>query len=286
MTIEIKSFFDKDTATLSHVVSDPTTSSAVIIDSVLNYDQDAARSSTEGADEIIAYVNAQNLNVVWIMDTHIHADHLTASHYLKSQIGGQLVIGARIKEVLETWVPIFNIAHDTSLDASQFDVLLNDGDVIKFGEVEIKAINTPGHTPACMAYIVEDAVFVGDTLFMPDVGTARADFPGGDVVTQYESLQRILTMPDETRLFMCHDYPPEGREVTVFTTVGEEKKNNILINDMISREEYIEKRTARDATLAVPRLLLPSIQVNMRAGTFGDAENNGTQYVKIPINKI
>lgn len=286
MTITIQHFFDPDTSTFSYVVSDPRTSEAAVIDSVLDYDQDAGRTSTKGADTIIDYIREKNLKPVWIMDTHVHADHLTASGYIQEQLGGKTVIGDHIKDVLNFWIPLFNIADDTPRDGSQFDVLLGDGEVLKLGNIEIKAINTPGHTPACMCYLIEDAVFVGDTLFMPDVGTARVDFPGGDAAVQYDSIQRILSLPDETRLFMCHDYPPAGREVTHMTTVAEEKKNNILINQNISREEYIDIRSKRDIGKKVPRNLLPSIQVNIRAGKLGKAENNGINYMKIPLNKL
>lgn len=286
MTITIQHFFDPDTSTFSYVVSDPRTSEAAVIDSVLDYDQDAGRTSTKGADTIIDYIREKNLKPVWIMDTHVHADHLTASGYIQEQLGGKTVIGDHIKDVLNFWIPLFNIADDTPRDGSQFDVLLGDGEVLKLGNIEIKAINTPGHTPACMCYLIEDAVFVGDTLFMPDVGTARVDFPGGDAAVQYDSIQRILSLPDETRLFMCHDYPPAGREVTHMTTVAEEKKNNILINQNISREEYIDIRTKRDVGKKVPRNLLPSIQVNIRAGKLGKAEKNGINYMKIPLNKL
>lgn len=286
MTINIKTFFDTDTATFTHIVSDPSTQKCAIIDSVLDYDQYSGRTKTKSADQVIAYINEQNLSVEWILDTHIHADHITASHYLKEKLGGKIGIGAKIKEVLALWVPIFNTNNDTNLDASQFDHLFEDGEIFKLGNLDVKVIHTPGHTPACSSYLIEDAIFVGDTIFMPDIGTARTDFPGGSAATLYDSAKKILSLQDSTRIFMCHDYPPEGRNLAWITTVKEQKEKNILIHDSISKEEYIALRNKRDEGKAVPKLLLPSIQANLRAGTFGLPEDNNVRYIKIPIDKI
>jgi len=286
MAINIKTFFDSETATFTHIVSEATTNKAAIIDSVLNYNQYSGRTSCQSADEVINYINSQNLSVEWILDTHIHADHITASHYLKEKLGGKIGIGSKIKEVLKFWVPIFNITHDTNLDGSQFDHLFEDGEVFKLGNIEIKVIHTPGHTPACACYLIEDAIFVGDTIFMPDLGTARTDFPGGSAEIMYDSIKKILSLPGDTRTFMCHDYPPEGRDVECLSTVKEQKQRNILVNDSISKDQYIKLRNKRDEGKDVPKLLLPSIQANLRAGTFGESEDNGTRYIKIPVDKL
>lgn len=286
MAIIIKTFFDSDTATFTHVVTDPSTQKCAIIDSVLDYDQYSGRTKTKSADQIISYINEEKLSVEWILDTHIHADHITASHYLKEKLGGKIGISLRIKEVLALWVPIFNTSRDTNLDASQFDHLFEDGDIFKLGNVDVKVLHTPGHTPACASYLIEDTIFVGDTIFMPDIGTARTDFPGGSAATMYDSVRKILSLPNETRIFMCHDYPPEGRNVVWISTVEEQKKNNVLIHDGISKQEYVLLRNKRDAGKSVPKLLLPSIQANLRAGTFGAPENNNVRYIKIPVNAI
>lgn len=286
MTIHIKTFFDQDTATFTYVVSDVSTHKAAIIDSVLNYDQCSGRTSTKSADEVLSYVREKNLKIEWILETHLHADHLTAASYLKEKLGAKIAIGARIQKALAFWVPIFNTAKDTALDASQFNELLDDNQVIKLGDVDIKVLHTPGHTPVCASYLIEDAVFVGDTLFMPDIGTARTDFPGGSAEVLYDSIQRILSLPDETRIFTCHDYPPEGREASYLSTVKEQKEKNVLINTSISRAEYVALRNKRDEGKSVPKLLLPSLQVNLRAGKFGDPENNMAMLLaKMPWNK-
>ncbi len=286
MAINIKTFFDQDTATFTHVVSEPSTQKCAIIDSVLDYDQYSGRTKTKSADQIISYINEEKLSVEWILDTHIHADHITASRYLKEKLGGKIGIGSRIKEVLALWVPIFHTEKDTPLDASQFDHLFEDGEVFKLGNVDIKVLHTPGHTPACSSYLVEDAIFVGDTIFMPDIGTARTDFPGGSAANLYDSVKKILSLPKDTRIFMCHDYPPEGRDITYVTTVKEQKEKNILIRENILKDEFIKIRNKRDEGKAVPKLLLPSIQANLRAGTFGLSEDNNVKYIKIPIDKI
>lgn len=286
MTVIIKTFFDSDTATFTHVVSDLSTKKCAIIDSVLDYDQYSGRTKPESVEHVISYINEEKLSVEWILDTHIHADHITASHYLKEKLGGKIGIGDKIKDVLDLWVPMFNTFNDTNLDASQFDHLFKNGEVFKLGNIDVKVIHTPGHTPACSSYLIEDAIFVGDTIFMPDIGTARADFPGGSAATLYDSIKKILSLPDETRIFMCHDYPPEGRDVAWLATVKEQKEKNILMRDGISKEEYVMVRNKRDEGKAVPRLLLPSIQVNLRAGSFGLPEDNNIRYIKIPVDKI
>lgn len=286
MAINIKTFFDPDTATFTHVVSDPSTQKCAVIDSVLDYDQYSGRTKTKSADQVIDYITEEKLSVEWILDTHIHADHITASHYLKEKLGGKIGIGAKIKDVLALWVPIFNTNKDTHLDASQFDHLFEEAEVFKLGNIDVKVLHTPGHTPACSSYLIEDAIFVGDTIFMPDIGTARTDFPGGSAASLYDSVKKILSLPDETRIFMCHDYPPEGRDVSWLATVKEQKEKNVLLHDGISKEEYVAVRNKRDEGKTVPKLLLPSIQANLRAGTFGEPEDNNVRYIKIPVDKI
>ena len=286
MTLSIKTFFDHDTATFSHVISDPDTQKAAVIDSVLSYDQYSGRTCTKSADILIDYIKQNTLTVEWILETHIHADHITAAKYLKQNLGGKTAIGASIKNVLKLWIPIFNSSADTPLDGSQFDKLFEDNELFQLGNLNLKVLYTPGHTPACSSYLVEDAVFVGDTLFMPDVGTGRTDFPGGNAATMYDSIQRILSLPDDTRLFACHDYPPQERNHAYLSTVKEQKENNVLIHSNVSKKEYILKRNQRDKGKSVPKLLLPSIQVNLRSGDFGHPESNEVNYVKIPVDKI
>jgi glyoxylase-like metal-dependent hydrolase (beta-lactamase superfamily II) len=284
--MEIQPFFDKDTATITYVVSDAATKACVIIDSVLDYDPASGRTSTKSADRVMSYVKEHGLKVEWILETHIHADHLTAASYLKENLGGKIAISETIIEALKYWVPIFGTANDTPLDGTQFDKLWKDGETFSFGNLKAEVFFTPGHTPVCACYHIGDAVFVGDTIFMPTVGTARADFPGGNAQTLYRSIQKILSLPDATRLFMCHDYPQEGNTPAFETTVGVEKKKNIFINEKVSEADYVQKRRARDAGLGAPRLLLPSLQVNLRAGKLGNKEKNGKQYIKIPLNTI
>ncbi len=287
MTIKVHPFFDDLTSTFSYVVADTKTHKATIIDSVLNYDPDSGRCKTQSADYLIEIVKDLGYNVQWILDTHIHADHLTASSYIKSKLGGRIGIGSKIIDVLNYWVPVFNTFHDTPLDGSQFDMLLNDGDSLPLGESFITILHTPGHTPACASYVIDDCVFVGDTIFMPDVGTARTDFPGGDARTFYRSIQKLFHLPGTTRLFMCHDYPPNnGRPISYETTIGIEKQDNIMVHTGITEDEFVQLRTQKDIGKSVPKLLLPSIQVNMRAGQLGSQDSLGRQYIKIPINTI
>lgn len=284
--MQIKYFFDKDTATFTYVVSDRATKQCAIIDPVLDYDMNAGKTATVSADQVIDYVKQQKLEVEWILETHAHADHLTASYYLKEKLGGKIGIGEHIKEVLKFWVPLFNTAHDTALDGSQFDHLFKDGEIFKIGTIQVKVMYTPGHTPACLSYIMGDTVFVGDTIFMPYVGTARTDFPGGSAQTLYRSIQKLLALPDNTKIYTCHDYPPVGQSEGCISTVAEQKAKNSMVHIGISEEEYVTARNAKDKGKAVPRLLLPSIQVNLRAGNLGKAEDNGIQYIKIPLNKL
>lgn len=284
--MKIEHFFDKDTATFTYVVSDPVSRKCAAIDTVLDYDMQSGKTSTTSADKVIAYVKEQGLSVEWILETHAHADHLTGSHYLKEKLGGKIGIGEHIKEVLEFWVPLFNIAKDTPLDGSQFDHLFKDGETFNIGSIEVKVMHTPGHTPACVSYRMGDAVFVGDTVFMPYVGTARTDFPGGSAETLYRSIQKLLLLPETTRIFTGHDYPPQGEKEGFISTVADQKSKNSMVHDGVSEKEYVAARNSKDAGKAVPRLLLPSIQVNLRAGDFGKAENNGVQYIKLPLNKL
>ena len=286
-TPDVKTFFDEPTFTFSYVVSDPATNKAAIVDSVLNYDPKSGRTSKESADEIIAYVREQGLEVQWIVETHVHADHLSAAPYLKEQLGGTLAIGSNIKTVQDVFGKVFNAGTEFARDGSQFDHLFEDGEQFAVGSIQARAIHTPGHTPACMTYVIGDAGFVGDTIFMPDFGTARCDFPGGDARTLYRSIQKIFALPDETRLFMCHDYKAPGREEFAHeTTVGEEKARNIHVGAGKSEEEFVKMRTERDATLDMPVLILPSVQVNMRAGQLPPKEDNGVSYIKIPLDAL
>jgi glyoxylase-like metal-dependent hydrolase (beta-lactamase superfamily II) len=282
----VKGFFDPDTWTVTYVVYEKPGSPCVIIDSVLNYDHKSGRTNTKSADEVIEFVKANNLTTEWILETHAHADHVSAAPYLKSKLGGKIAIGDHISVVQGVFKKVFNLEEAFQVDGSQFDYLLKDGEEIQFGNLSLKSLFVPGHTPACMAYQVGDAVFVGDTMFMPDVGTARCDFPGGDAHTLYKSMQKILSLPGETRLFMCHDYPPNGRPVIYETTVAEQKKANIHMHDGISEDEFVQMRSKRDATLQMPVLILPSIQMNIRAGEMPPKESNGIAYLKIPLNAL
>jgi glyoxylase-like metal-dependent hydrolase (beta-lactamase superfamily II) len=282
----VKGFFDPETWTVTYVVYEKPGSSCIVIDSVLSYDPKSGRTNTRLADEVIDFVEKNHLKTEWILETHAHADHVTAAPYLKSKLGGKIAIGDHISVVQGVFKGVFNLESSFKVDGSQFDHLLKDGEEISFGNLSFKALFVPGHTPACMAYQVGDAIFVGDTMFMPDVGTARCDFPGGDAHTLYQSMKRILSFPPNTRLFMCHDYPPNDRPVAFETTVAEQRKSNIHMHDGISEEQFIEMRTKRDATLAMPVLILPAIQINIRAGEMPPAESNGVTYLKIPVNAL
>ncbi|MDT8397964.1 MAG: MBL fold metallo-hydrolase [Pseudomonadales bacterium] len=282
-TPEVFAFFDKDTATFSYVVKDPASSACAVIDSVLNIDYPSGTISGESADIIVAFIQKQQLNVEWLIETHVHADHISAAPYIQEKLGGKIGIGDKITLVQKTFGRIFNAGPEFRPDGSQFDHLFQDGEHYQVGSLAAIALHTPGHTPACMTHVLGDAAFVGDTLFMPDQGTARADFPGGDARTLYHSIQRIFSLPEATRLFMCHDYP-DARAVEYETTVRAEKNANIHINGSVAEEAFVKRRQARDATLAMPRLILPSLQVNMRAGHFPEPESNGMVYLKLPIN--
>jgi len=282
----VKGFFDPDTWTVTYVVYEKLGSSCIIIDSVLGYDPKSGRTNTRPADEVIEFVRQNELKTEWILETHAHADHVTAAPYLKAHLGGKISIGDHISVVQGVFKGIFNLEAAFPVDGSQFDVLLRENLEIRFGNLSMKALFVPGHTPACMAYQVGDAIFVGDTMFMPDVGTARCDFPGGDAHTLYQSMKKILSFPPLTRLFMCHDYPPNGRSVHFETTVAEERKSNIHMHDGITEEQFIQMRTSRDATLEMPVLILPAIQINIRAGELPPKEANGISYLKIPINAL
>jgi glyoxylase-like metal-dependent hydrolase (beta-lactamase superfamily II) len=283
---EDKGFYDTTTATISYVVKDPASNACAIVDSVMDIDYAAGRITFEHADEIIDYVKANGLEVEWLLETHVHADHLAAAPYIQQKLGGKIGIGENITIVQDTFGKIFNAGTEFQRDGSQFDKLFKEGDTYRIGSMTGFAIHTPGHTPACMTHVIGDAAFVGDTLFMPDGGTARADFPGGDARTLYHSIQKVLSLPDEMRLFMCHDYAPGGREVRWETTVAEEKANNIHVGQGKSEEEFVRMRTERDATLDMPKLIIPSIQVNMRAGQLPPAESDGDHYLKVPVNKL
>lgn len=284
---EVRTFFDPATFTATHVVWDAATLKAAVVDSVLDFDQPSGRTSTASADQVIAFVKEHGLTVEWLLETHAHADHLSAAPYLKERIGGAIAIGEAIRTVQGVFAKVFNEPASFATDGSQFDRLLTDGEVVMLGELELTALHVPGHTPACMAYVVGDAVFVGDTLFMPDYGTARCDFPGGDARGLYRSVRRLLDLPGETRVFLCHDYLAPGRSEYVWeTTVAAQRKANIQIHDGIAEDEFVAMREARDAGLAMPRLILPSVQVNIRAGRFPEPEANGVSYLKLPLNLL
>ncbi|WP_336740686.1 MBL fold metallo-hydrolase [Aureimonas altamirensis] len=283
---DVTGFFDPQTHTIAYVVADPETGACAIFDAVMDIDYAAGRIAFEHADRMIDHVRAHGLTVEWVIETHVHADHLSGAPYIQDKLGGQLAIGADIVAVQETFGKIFNEGTEFQRDGSQFDVLFSDGDRYTIGRIDALALHTPGHTPACMTHRVGDAAFVGDTLFMPDGGSARADFPGGDAGQLYDSIQRILALPDETRLFMCHDYGPNGRDIRWETTVGEERAANIHVGGGRSREEFIAFRTARDSTLPMPRLILPALQVNMRAGRLPAADCEGRRHLKVPLNGL
>ena len=285
--VPVKAFFDQATFTVSYVVHDPATRRAAIIDSVLDYDPASGRTSFESADAILAYVQAENLTVDWMLETHAHADHLSAAPYLQGKLGGQLGIGTEIVAVQTIFGKLFNAGTEFARDGSDFDRLFNDGDTFQIGALPAMALHVPGHTPADLAYIIGDAVFTGDTLFMPDYGTARADFPGGDARQLYRSIRRLLSLPADTRLFLCHDYKAPGRDEYLWeTTIGAERAGNVHVHDAVSEDEFVAMREARDVTLGMPRLILPSVQVNMRGGHLPAPESNGIRYLKIPLDAV
>ena len=282
----VVAFHDEATFTITYVVSDPATGRAAIIDSVLDFDPASGRTSTASADEVVAHVRNNNLTVDWILETHVHADHLSGAPYLHEALGGKAAIGANVTAVQETFKGVFNLK-DLATDGSQFGHLFTDGETFEVGDIEGRVIATPGHTPACITYVIGDAAFVGDTLFMPDFGSARTDFPGGSATQLYDSIQKILALPDETRLFMCHDYRAPGRnEFRWETSVAEQRAENIHINDKVSKDEFVEMREGRDSQLSMPKLILPSLQVNLRAGQLPDPEDNDIRYLKIPLDAV
>ena len=283
----VKTFFDGPTFTATHVVWDPATKRAAIVDSVLDFDQASGRTHTGSAEAVVAFVKSEGLSVDWILETHAHADHLSAAPFLKGQLGGQVVIGADITTVQRTFAGVFNEPDSFAQDGSQFDKLMADGETFAVGTIPAVALHVPGHTPACLAFVIGDAVFVGDTLFMPDYGTARCDFPGGDARTLYRSIRRLMELPDETRVFLCHDYQAPGRNTYVWeTTIAAQREGNIQVHEGVSEEEFVAMREARDATLAMPKLILPSVQINIRAGHFPEPEANGVSYLKLPLNLL
>jgi len=282
----IRPFFDPVTWTVSYVVSDVATRRAAIVDPVLDYDFRSGHTGTKSADQLIAHLEEHGLTVEWILETHAHADHLSGARYLRERVGGRIAIGENIRLVQATFKKLFNLERTFAPDGSQFDHLFKDGEIFRIGALTATALLVPGHTPADMAYLVDDAVFVGDTLFMPDVGTARADFPGGDAQTLYGSIRRLLALPPTTRMFVCHDYPPPGREARWETTVAEQRSRNIHVRDGIGEADFVAVRERKDATLQVPTLMLPSLQVNIRAGALPPADDNGVAYLRIPLNAL
>ncbi len=286
MQPQIQAFFDGKTGTVSYVVFDQPGGHCALVDPVLDFDPRSGRTSTHSATRLVEFVQSRGLTVQWILETHAHADHLSAAHYLRSKLGGQIAIGGAITQVQQAFQALFHLEPSFRPDGSQFDALLQDNQVFPIGQLQARALAVPGHTPACMAYQVDDAVFVGDTLFMPDVGTARCDFPGGDAATLYQSVRRLLSLPPQTRLFMCHDYPPGGRAPLWQTTVADQRAHNIHLHDGVTQEAFVALRNRRDATLDMPELILPSVQVNIRAGALPPAEDNGVAYLKIPVNAL
>lgn len=282
----VTAFFDERTHTVSYLVRELGGPSAVIIDPVLDFEASAGRTTTESADRILNVVREESLNVIWILETHAHADHLSAGSYLKGELDAGVAIGSDITAIQGEFGKIYNLTDDFEADGSQFDRLLHDGETLSEGSLTVEAWHTPGHTPACMTYVIGDAAFVGDTLFMPDYGTARCDFPGGDAAVMYKSIQRILSLPPETRLFVCHDYGPDGRPYAWETTVAEQKSNNKHVREGVTEQQFVAMRTERDASLGMPTLLLPSVQVNIQAGEIPKPESNGVSYLKLPLNAV
>ena len=284
---KVKAFFDPQTNTISYVVRDPNGHAAAIIDSVLDFDHASGTTQTSSADKIIAYVKEQALDIQWLLESHVHADHLSAAPYIQDQLGGRIGIGNNITLVQDTFGKVFNEGTEFQRDGSQFDQLFDHGDVFHIGQMRVDVLHTPGHTPACLTYVIEDAAFVGDTLFMPDFGTARCDFPGGSSLTLYESIQKILALPDETKIFVGHDYKAPGRdEYSWETTVGEQRKKNVHIGGDVKAEAFVKLRDERDAKLAMPKLIVPSLQINMRAGNMPPPDEHGDVFLKLPINKL
>ena len=281
----VEAFFDPETNTISYVVKDPNSNSCAVVDSVMDINYAAGRITFENADKIIAYIKDKGLKLEWQIETHVHADHLSAAPYIQEKLGGKIGVGSQITVVQETFGKVFNEGTEFQRDGSQFDQLFEDGDTYQIGGMTAYAIHTPGHTPACMTHVIGDAAFVGDTLFMPDGGSARADFPGGDAGVLYDSIQKVLELPDEMRLFMCHDYGPNGRDIQWETTVAEEKEHNIHVGGGKTREEFVDMRETRDATLDVPKLIIPSLQVNMRAGEV-PTDDDGNPMLKVPVNTL
>lgn len=282
----VQSFFDPHTWTISHIIHTGMGSSCAVVDSVLDYDPKSGRTSTQHADRLIEFIQSHELKLEWILETHAHADHLSAAPYLKQKLGGKIAMGEHIRKVQNVFKNIFNLEPEFSLDGSQFDHLFAENERFQIGELTAEVLFVPGHTPACSAYWIGDAVFAGDTLFMPDVGTARCDFPGGDAHALYTSIQRILSLPDDTKIYMCHDYPPNNREPIMYSTVAAEREHNIHVKHTISESEFVTMRTERDATLEMPTLIIPSIQVNIRAGHMPPPADNGVVYLKTPINLL
>ena len=283
---DVKAFFDPATNTISYVVKDPTSAKCAVVDSVMDIDYAAGRITHDNADEIIAYVRDNGLEVEWLIETHVHADHLSAAPYIQGKLGGKIGIGENITVVQEVFGKVFNEGTEFQRDGSQFDRLFKEGDTYQIGNMTAFAMHTPGHTPACMTHVVGDAAFVGDTLFMPDGGSARADFPGGDAGVLFDSIQKVLALPDETRLFMCHDYGPNGRDIQWETSVRDEKAHNIHVGGGKTKEDFVKFRTERDAQLDMPKLIIPSLQVNMRGGSMPPADEHGDVFFKVPVNKL
>ena len=283
---KIKGFFDEETSTISYVVYDTTSKKCAIIDSVLDFDFSSGTIDYHNAEKIISFIEKMKLDLEWLIETHVHADHLSASPYIQKKLGGKIGISEKISDIQNIFGKTFNAGTEFQRDGSQFDRLFKDNDEYKIGSIKCKVINTPGHTPACTAHVIGNSIFVGDTLFMPDLGSARADFPGGDARELYRSIQKILSYPDDTLIFVCHDYPPTSRKVEWVTTVGEQKKKNIHVKTSIGEDEFVKVREARDKTLNMPKLIIPSIQVNMRAGNLPPAEDSGDVFIKVPINSM
>ncbi|MCC5989803.1 MAG: MBL fold metallo-hydrolase [Pararhodobacter sp.] len=287
MKPEVFAFFDEDTFTVTYVVRDPSSSKVAIVDSVLDFDYASGRTDTRSADAVIDFVREKGFEVEWLLETHVHADHLSAAPYIQEKLGGKIAIGENIRIIQDTFGKVFNEGTEFQRDGSQFDALFKEGDSFHIGQLRGDVMHTPGHTPACLTYVVGDAAFVGDTLFMPDFGTARCDFPGGSADTMWDSIQKIMALPDETRIFVGHDYKAEGRDDYAWeTTVGEQKRLNKHVGEGKSKEDFVSARTARDSQLAMPRLIIPSLQVNMRAGQMPPPEDNGVSYLKVPVDKL